>query len=60
VVKVVAAEGTFNSGPVVSAIRDKVGARIAIDFQFVDDIPPLASGKYRFTINNVAASSKVR
>jgi phenylacetate-CoA ligase len=59
-VKVVAAEGTFDSEHVVHAIRDKVGAMIAVNFLFVDEIPPLTSGKYRFTINNVATSSKVR
>jgi phenylacetate-CoA ligase len=40
---------------IVQNTRAVMGADCQVDFQFLADIPPAASGKYRYTISEVAA-----
>ncbi len=40
---------------IVQNTRAVMGADCRVDFQFLADIPPAASGKYRYTISEVAA-----
>lgn len=40
---------------IVQNTRVVMGADCQVDFQFLADIPPAASGKYRYTISEVAA-----
>jgi len=32
-----------------------MGADCQVDFEFPDDLPPLPSGKYRYTVSEVSA-----
>lgn len=52
VIKVVAPNQELDIRSLLKKVRQKVGEEVKIDVTFVDKIPVLKSGKYRFTINN--------
>lgn len=39
---------------ILSAFREKLGTATAIRIRYVDEIPPLSSGKTRFTVSNMS------
>ncbi|UCD18524.1 MAG: phenylacetate--CoA ligase family protein [Candidatus Zixiibacteriota bacterium] len=51
VIKIVAVTKKFDTSTLIETIKHKVGENITIKAEFVDSIPLLNSGKYRFTIN---------
>ena len=51
--RVVSKEKEPNLDSVVLAIRRKVGGGVKIDVEVTDFIPPMPSGKYRFTISRL-------
>lgn len=51
--KLVSAEGPLDTQEMVSKIQLVMGAECKVMIEYVDDIPPLASGKYRYTISEV-------
>lgn len=53
VIKIVSAGGDVDTRAMVGAIHDKVGHNVIVEIKQVDHIPPLKSGKYRFTINKL-------
>lgn len=53
-VKIVTRTSDFDSQAILQKIKFMVGENINIDIKRVDSIAPTKSGKYRFTINNMA------
>jgi phenylacetate-CoA ligase len=51
VIKIVAPHRDIDLKPILERIQEQVGPEVNIEVAFVDDIPPLKSGKYRYTIN---------
>lgn len=51
VIKLVAPNKDINLEPILQRIQKQVGPEIKIEVNFVDHIPPLKSGKHRYTIN---------
>jgi phenylacetate-CoA ligase len=51
VIKIVAPNKDINLKPILDRIQAQVGPEVKIEVTFVDNIPPLKSGKYRYTIN---------
>ena len=45
-----------NTERIRSAMAQRLGAGVRIDVEFVDDIPPEASGKYRYVISKAVAT----
>jgi phenylacetate-CoA ligase len=45
---------------IVQKVRLALGADCSVSFEFVDDIEPSASGKYRFTVSNVHERDQAR
>jgi phenylacetate-CoA ligase len=45
--------------PVVRGIREALGAECVVDVEWLDDLPQLASGKYRYTVSHVARPGAV-
>ncbi len=58
VIKIVASNRELDLEPILNRIRDNVGEGVTIDVKIVDEIPPLSSGKYRYTINKLAPKSE--
>ncbi len=52
VVRIVTELDRIDTAPLETMMRTQVGTQAQIDFEFVDSIPALKSGKYRFTVNN--------
>lgn len=52
VVRIVVPDGRIDTASLEQTMRTQVGHQATIDFEFVDSIPALKSGKYRFTVNN--------
>ena len=52
VVRIVSREGRFDTADLLSSIKKQTGENVSVTFEFVDEIKPLKSGKFRFTINN--------
>jgi phenylacetate-CoA ligase len=52
VVRIVTDLERLDTMPLETMMRTQVGQQARIDFEFVDSIPALKSGKYRFTVNN--------
>jgi phenylacetate-CoA ligase len=46
---------TANTKRIKSAMEQRLGSGVRIDVEFVDDIPPEASGKYRYVTSRVVA-----
>ncbi|MDF1544726.1 MAG: hypothetical protein P1R58_06445 [bacterium] len=59
VIKIVLRSGELDTQPLLNQITEKVGPSVRIEIEFVDSIPPLKSGKFRFTINNYNNRRKV-
>lgn len=51
-IKIVSRTDSIDTSLLERTIRDKVGETVKIVFELVENIAPLKSGKYRFTINN--------
>lgn len=55
-IKVVIPKRTLDTEYIHRHINEHVGANVDVNFEFVDDIPPLKSGKYRFIVNDMVKS----
>jgi len=51
IIKIVSLNREIDLNPIMQTIRENVGDGVEIKLEFVDDIPPLSSGKFRYTIN---------
>ena len=60
VIKIVARSEQFDTEPIVKKIVEKVGQGVHIEVKFVEQIEPLKSGKFRFTINNYSGQRKAQ
>ncbi len=59
VVKIVAEDKNMDTSEIEQKIREKIGGDAFLEMEFVDNIPPLKSGKYRFTVNETRQEPKV-
>jgi len=53
IIKIVPADKAVDTQNIVDVVREKIGDNVTVEIKLVNDIPPLSSGKYRFTINNM-------
>jgi phenylacetate-CoA ligase len=57
-IRVVAPKRQLDVAYLKKKVREKAGQDVQIDVEFVDKIPCLKSGKYRFTINNYRSKNR--
>lgn len=54
IIKIVSPNRDLDIEPIMQKIRANVGSDVTVKLKFVEEIPPLSSGKYRYTINKTA------
>ncbi len=55
-IKVVIPKRTLDTEMIRKRVNEQAGTKVDVNFEFVDDIPVLSSGKFRFIVNDTVKS----